>query len=76
MNLKWYEYYEEKGFGIARIWIAARTTQQPDGRVTREKNDMEVFPFYCLAIDNLDQNLVFAMEIMALTIDYTAKGPS
>jgi hypothetical protein len=35
-------------------------TQEPASRVIREKNDMEMFPFYCVVIHHIDTWFVFA----------------
>jgi hypothetical protein len=34
--------------------MAARTTEWSNNRVIREKNDLEVYDFYCVAIHHID----------------------
>jgi hypothetical protein len=38
--------------------MAARTTHESANRAIREKNDMEVFFFYCVAIHHIDTRFV------------------
>ena len=41
--------------------MAARTTQRLGNNVTREKNVMEVIPFYCVANHKIGAKLVFTI---------------
>lgn len=55
------------------VWIAARTTQRPNSRVIREKNDMEVIPFYCVAIHDIDTNSMPVIQHTLWTMIYRKK---
>jgi len=68
--------FEEKEATIWRkeienfyMWVTARTTRRPNSRVIREKNDMEVLPFYCVATHHIDITSVFAKLHTKVAID-------